>query len=448
MRRRTLFALTAMALLAPRAEAIIRCVKPVPTNGCYPSIQAAVDESIPGDIIKLAAGVYFENVDIPGGKDGLQILGAGKLKTIVDPDHPLSGNAFTVDSNRVKIRNLGIRNGRAHGIFLDGVSDVVIQGVRIVGLRGAASSGIIGLGTSRLQLLQNEIRAVRNSGIEVGGEDAVVKGNTVAQTPQGIFVLGAGARVTANKVSGVHGGIAVEGVSGGGVTVSGNTVQLAIDDGLSVSGQSFIVQRNKLIHGAEAQISCPSCSRGVVSANTSSGSRDFGFSIWGEGPGLVVEKNRVSHANGPAFLFSGLEATRNAATDIGVFGNNDGPDCFKVTDGESTRLTANTATRCAASGFRVVNGNSAILSRNTATGAGIDGFTVAGTFSQDNTLTGNKAVSSNAAGFAVVDAVGTSLTGNTGTKNRYGFCDDGTSTTVGQNSFGVPPTSNVCDVVQ
>jgi parallel beta-helix repeat protein len=447
MRRRSLFVMTAVALLAPRAEAMIRCVKPVPTNGCFPSIQAAVDESIPGDIIKLGPGVYFENVDIPGGKDGLQILGAGKLKTIIDPDHPLSGNAFTVASNRVQIRNLGIRNGQAYGISIDAVSDVVIQGVRIVGLRGADSTGIYGYLNNRLQLLQNEIRSVRNYGIEVGGDDVLVKGNTVTQTQRGISVFGPGARVTSNKVSGVHDGISVLWNFGGSVTASGNTVQLAIDDGLSVSAVDPIVLRNKLIHGAEVQISCPSCSEGLVSANTSLGSRDFGFSIFAAGPGLLVEKNSVSHSNGPAFILTNLEATRNAATDIGVFGNNDGPDCFKVSGVEPSRLTANTATRCAGSGFRVAEG-SAILSRNTATRAGSNGFTVDSIFSQDNTLTGNKAVSSNAAGFAVVDAVGTSLTGNTGTKNRYGFCDDGTSTTVGQNSFGIPATSNVCDVVQ
>jgi hypothetical protein len=172
-------------------------------------MQAAVDESVSGDIINLAAGVYFENVVIPAGKDGLTIAGVGKLSTTIDPDFPPSGNAFTIGSNGVKSRNLGIRNGQAHGIALNGVSGVLIQGLRIVGLRGVSPSGISGLRNSGLRLLNNEIRAVGNFGIEVGGGNVVVTGNTVTQTPGGILVYDFGARVTSNKVTGVRAGIQV-----------------------------------------------------------------------------------------------------------------------------------------------------------------------------------------------------------------------------------------------
>jgi parallel beta-helix repeat protein len=443
MMPRSFLVLAAAAFLASPAGAITRCVKPTPYPGCFPSIQAAVDESIPGDVINLSAGVYFENVNIPAGKDGLSIAGAGKLRTVVDPDHPLSGNAFTVGSNFVKIRNLGIRNGQAHGISIIGATGVVIQGVRIVGLRGLSSTGIYGTGSAGLQILNSEIRAVGNSGIDVDGGNIVITGNTVAQVPFGINVHDPGARVTSNRVTGTVNGM---GVDSDGAVVSANTIQLATADGLGVSGQNPTVQGNKLIHGEEFQIGCSlACSGGLLSANTSLGSKDFAFSVYADAPGFVVRGNNVSWSNGPAFIISGVEATANTATDSGVFGNHDGPDCFRV--GEQTILNRNIATRCAGSGFRII-GINATLTGNASKQAGIDGFTAFDVFATDNALTGNKAFSSNGAGFAVVGALRTTLTGNTAVANRYGFCDDGASTSVGQNSFGIPPSSNVCDVVQ
>ncbi len=452
MTPRSFHVLAAVALLAPPAEAITRCVKPPPSGGCYSTIQVAVDESGPGDLINVARGVYFENVVIPAGKDGLSIVGAGKLATIIDPDRPLTGNAITVRSNGVKIKNLGIRNGQAHGISIDEpVTGVLIQGLRIVGLRSLFSTGIlgftgIGLGNSGLQVLNNEIRAVGRSGIDVSGDNVVVTGNSVAQAPRGIYVTGPGARVASNKVTLVtDGGIQV---TADGSFVSANTVELAIDDGLGVSGQDPTIQANHMINAGEAVFTCtPTCSGGVVSANTSIGSNDVGFFISADGPGFVARGNKVSWSSGPAFHVFQIEATTNVATDVGVFGNLRGSDCFRVNDGP-TLLTRNTATRCAGSGFRV-SGSNVTLTGNTSNQAGVNGFMVIDDFAADNTLTGNKALSSNAAGFAVIDpALRTTLSGNTASKSRYGFCDDGTSTTLGQNSFGIPPTSSVCDVVE
>jgi parallel beta-helix repeat protein len=448
MTHRPLYSLAVTALLASSAEGVTRCVRPSAYPGCFTSIQAAVDASTGGDLINVASGVYFENVDIPAGKDGLQVVGAGKLKTIIDPDDPLTGDAFSVASSSVTIKNLGIRNGQGNGVSLNGVSGVVIQGLRIVGLRGPLSTGIFGLGNDGLQVLNNEIRAVRNGGIDIGGENLVVTGNTVTQAPVAINLSDSSGRVAFNKVIGVRNGIQVDDVSGG-LVVSNNTIELSIDDGVSVLAQNPTVQANKLINAGEIQITCsPLCSGGVASANTSLGSLDFGFSIRGEGPGFVARGNKVSWSNGPGFLLSGIEATANTATDAGIFGHHDGPDCFRVRGLDPTALTGNTASRCAGSGFRVVESNNATLRNNTASQAGVDGFTVSDVLSVNNTLTGNKSLFSNAAGFAVIDAVGTTLDGNIGSKNRYGFCDDGTSTALGQNNFGIPPTSNVCDVVQ
>jgi parallel beta-helix repeat protein len=55
------------------------------------TIQAAVDVAVPNDKIHVAPGTYVENVNIPSGKDGLSITGAGSNNTIVESAGGLPG---------------------------------------------------------------------------------------------------------------------------------------------------------------------------------------------------------------------------------------------------------------------------------------------------------------------------------------------------------------------
>jgi hypothetical protein len=440
-----------VALLASPAGAATRCVKKPPAGACFTSIQAAVTASGPGDIVSVGPGVFFENITIAAGRDGLQLVGANKTTTIIDADAPNSGNAISIASPGVKVKNLGIRNGQLSGIIVLGVDDVVIQGVRIVGLRAdEVSIGIGGApGSDGLQILGNEIRAVGGFGIEVlNSSGLVVTGNTIAQTPAGILVVGtAGAKVISNKVNGASAGI---GVSANAAVVATNLVEQATTIGLIVAGLNPTVQKNKLTNGGLVQVNCTACTGGLMSSNTSLGSSGPGMLVAANAPGFVVQGNTVTRAAGAAFAVSGssVQLTSNTATDTGVFAS--AGHCFHVAAGTQHTLTGNKATRCAESAF-YVSADDVTLSGNTATQAGVNGFTIFGNAgaNADASLLGNKSMSSNGAGFAVIDlAQQTLLETNSASGNRYGFCNDGTGTIIGGNNFGSPATSAVCDVPQ
>src|SRR5262249_59494281 len=48
------------------------CVRPS-GGGCATTIQAAVTIAGPGDVVRIFGGQYYESVEVPPGKDGLQI---------------------------------------------------------------------------------------------------------------------------------------------------------------------------------------------------------------------------------------------------------------------------------------------------------------------------------------------------------------------------------------
>jgi hypothetical protein len=52
-------------------------------NFQYMTIQAAVDAAVPGDKIKVCAGIYMEQVTIPAGKDNLTLFSAPDLQAVI-----------------------------------------------------------------------------------------------------------------------------------------------------------------------------------------------------------------------------------------------------------------------------------------------------------------------------------------------------------------------------
>jgi hypothetical protein len=87
-----------------RAVASTLCVNPAGSNGCYSSIQAAVNHASANDVINVEPGTYNEDVLI--GKP-LSLIGAGADPSVIDA------------------------TGLAHGIFVDGLDNPGLHDVII-----------------------------------------------------------------------------------------------------------------------------------------------------------------------------------------------------------------------------------------------------------------------------------------------------------------------------
>ena len=416
-----LFTLVGLAWSLP-AVAATRCVKPSGAGGCYTSIQGAIDASAAGDTVAIGAGVYYENVSVPSSKEGLKLLGASKLTTIIDPDNPHSGVGLTVNARGAQVANLQIRNGRSDGIVVT-ARDVVVRGVNVFGANGAGI--LVGGAAWNVQLLTNEIHNTAH-GVSSGGHGTVVKGNVVTGVPGlAIGVIGYAAQVTQNRVR--TGGIGIYATADGS-TVAFNDVRYLAGNAILVSGSAPRVERNQVagVGAVGITVACVDCYSGSVSWNTVADTASDGLTVTSDGPGLVVSNNTLLRTGqGLTLNGTGIQAQANRVGDPGAAA---WAHCFEVY-GEGNTLSANTAVSCSSAGF-YVNGSNNYLHHNVATRTFENGFTVDGDSGvpgspfTGNVLTANQATDEAGQGFAVVHgAANTRLIGNKGTRNRTDLCD-------------------------
>ena len=84
----------------------------------YSSIQEAVDQARPHDIVEVTAGIYHEAVAIE--TDGIVIRGADRNEVILDGRHLLA-NGIYVAANGVRVENLTVHSYTQNGIIFSGM---------------------------------------------------------------------------------------------------------------------------------------------------------------------------------------------------------------------------------------------------------------------------------------------------------------------------------------
>ncbi len=117
------------ATAAMPTSAKTRCVNPGGTGGCYSSIGAAVAVApAAGDTIKVAQGVYKEDVHLTGP---ISLVGAGSESTIIDAIGKTNGITIT-GATDVVVAGFTVENADAAGIWITGSSSVTISNNRVI----------------------------------------------------------------------------------------------------------------------------------------------------------------------------------------------------------------------------------------------------------------------------------------------------------------------------
>ena len=87
--------------------------------GDFPTIQAAVDASQPGDLVLIDRGVYKEAVDVK--TPGITIRGVDRNEVIIDGEFERTNGIQALFTDGVVVENLTTQNHRVNGVFWTGV---------------------------------------------------------------------------------------------------------------------------------------------------------------------------------------------------------------------------------------------------------------------------------------------------------------------------------------
>jgi hypothetical protein len=83
----------------------------------YPTIQAAVDAARPGDLIRIAPGVYHQQVVVPPSKHDLVLRGTDRNRVILDGDDGNRYDGIVVHADGVAVENLTVRGFGSDGVL-------------------------------------------------------------------------------------------------------------------------------------------------------------------------------------------------------------------------------------------------------------------------------------------------------------------------------------------
>lgn len=295
--------LTALAVTLPLAEDALAAKRKVPQQ--YATIQAAVDDAGPGDVVLISPGVHPETVTIIGKQD---LVLRGKGKAVIDA----GGAAAAIllqGTNDVRIENLRLRNAVV-GVDANLCGDLVVEGCRVTDVTGSAlhlefcagarvtgcriagseSHGILLRDSTGCLVDGCRISNVAFYAIAMSGSAHSIVGNEVEQC--GSYGVRVGLSMTA-ATSCLVAENRIESVGGTGVLVTNWSTDASVIDNVLVDT------------GGDGVYANPACDGAVVAGNVIRRVADSGVEIHAED--AVVAENRVKSA-----ADRGIDLTPNA----------------------------------------------------------------------------------------------------------------------------------------
>jgi parallel beta-helix repeat protein len=102
----------------------------------YPTIQAAVDASRPGDLVLIGPGTYHEAVVVTDEHPGIVIRGADRNAVILDGRHELP-DGIKIEVGGVAVENLTVRHYQVNGVVWATDASYESEGRYLQGWRGS-----------------------------------------------------------------------------------------------------------------------------------------------------------------------------------------------------------------------------------------------------------------------------------------------------------------------
>jgi len=243
----------------------------------YRTIQAAIDNASPGDVVSIGTGTFDEALVLT---EGVTVLGSGKARTVINAE----ADAVAIQAAPgCRICGLSIEEGII-GIDCNG-ADVIIENnyiqSRYVGIRSQNASPQIFNNTieavymcvmakgSGAPIIHNNKMTGRYVGLWAENTSPLVHNNRIADFEHGIYTIGSNGYILNNKViNSLYDGIVITRDSG--CVVSNNAVVGHYERGVSVFHSSPLLQYNIITEnetGLFCQHSTPTLAHNCVASN-------------------------------------------------------------------------------------------------------------------------------------------------------------------------------------
>jgi parallel beta-helix repeat protein len=320
----------------------VAAAKEINVPADFKTIGEALSAAAEGDVVKVAAGTYTENLTV---SVSLTLEGAGADKTILDGTPGRSQQQPVIlirGTNNVTIRGFTIQNGRrgvsterATGIVVE--NNVITKNLRQGVLLNTKSEGKI-LNNQIMENLSDADGAL-GRGVNVVDSQAVISGNAIAKNAQaGIAVFFSKVEITNNQINenglwGIflsHNPDTADAAEG---TVSGNKLNGNGGIGIFLVGLvTFEITKNEITNTSAATVQDAGNGEGIfmqegatakITENTISGSASHGVVVGStsnaEVNSNIIKDNQgcgVMGASDATITGSNNEMSNNAGGDV------------------------------------------------------------------------------------------------------------------------------------
>ncbi len=454
-----------------RAYSETLCVNPADAS-CFATIQDAVDNAFPGDTIVISPNPdpkgYTENVVVD--TSDLTIIGKhkkgkwekdkwekdkkGKIccpAVIVDTcettGSPTScgGNGFEINASGVTIKNVTIRHADKGVEIIVGGDNATIKNVCFIdNEEGVDADNLSPNNVNNVKVINCEFIGSHPEGaIDIRGDDAYVEKNTLLNT-DGIEIKGNRATVKSNTVRVTTDRECIDG-EGDDALITKNHLGPNDDDGIEWDGNNAEITYNKINGCEDAGINYAG-ENANISHNNITDINDDDAGIFAEGNNLKITNNYISNTSNEGIDCIGDSNTISKNT-VKLAGNDSDSEPGIEIEGNDNIITYNITRLNSFAGIVNESGSDNEYIGNISKNNGTSGIRIED--GDGNIVDKNRTLHNHGEGINNdVTAINTVVTNNTSLGNRTDVCNAGTIATFTGNNFVTGGDATPCVVEQ